>query len=115
MHTQSVICDKKRKPPCEQGGHLTIACHMNKTLDFIITVTARQALLKPYFFVVSIALFVVSTVVVVSTVAGGIAEAPVVSVMVAGESVDVVDSPLLLQATNAPAIARIPRNFFMRF
>jgi hypothetical protein len=86
---------------------------MNKTLDFIITVTARQALLKPYFFVVSIALFVVSTVVVVSMlVAGGIAE---VSVVVAGESVVVVDSPLLLQATNAPAITRIPRNFFMRF
>jgi hypothetical protein len=25
---------ENKKPPCEQGGYLTIACHMNKLFDF---------------------------------------------------------------------------------
>ena len=26
---------KKIKPPCEQGGFLTIACHMNKSFNYL--------------------------------------------------------------------------------
>jgi len=32
-----------KKPPCEQGGHLTIACHINKIFD-LITVKAANRL-----------------------------------------------------------------------
>ena len=61
---------------------------------------------------------VVSTVAVLSltvesVVAGGIELIAALSVVV--ESVVVVVLLLLLQATNTPAIAKIPRNFFMRF
>jgi hypothetical protein len=101
-----------KKPPCEQGGHLTIACHMNKIFDFLIYSYSGKQTINSYFFTVSATFLVVSTTTVVvsgTVVAGGIAA---VSVIV--ESVVVVVSLLLLQATKAPAIAKIPRNFFMR-
>ena len=108
-----------KKPPCEQGGHLTIACHMNKLFDFKLQLQ-RQAGYEPYFLltesaflaVVSIFMVVVSVLTVVSVVAGGIEF--MVALSVAVESLPVVVLLLLLQATNTPAIAKIPRNFFMR-
>lgn len=71
-----------------------------------------------YFFVVSTAFLVVSTLrlsvfALESVVAGGIELIAALSTFVESVVDDVL--PLLLQATNTPAIAKIPRNFFMRF
>jgi hypothetical protein len=108
-----------KKPPCEQGGYLTIACHMNK---LFITVIADKLNYEPYFlvFVESVFLTTVSTLVlevsvILDVVSGVVGATLAVSVVFVVESVVEEELPLLLQATKAPAIAKIPRNFFMRF
>jgi hypothetical protein len=126
MESKNVQAILIKKPPCEQGGHLTIACHMNKTLLTFITAIASKLNYNAYFLVffeVSPFIAVVSTVAVAVVVAVAVelimlevsTVAVAVAVAVFVESGFVVDSPLLLHATNAPAITKIPRNFFMRF